>query len=63
MDGKKKYLIQITGSDLREIAMAANAHGGDGINVAPCDNGLEISIDLQFLQEVVLRILRGQSLI
>lgn len=63
MDGKKKYLIQITGSDLREIAMAANAHGGDGINIVPCDNGLEISIDLQFLQEVVLRILRGQSLI
>ena len=63
MDGKKKYLTQITGSDLREISMAANAHGGDGINIVQCDNGLEISIDLQFLQEVVLRILRGQSLI
>ncbi len=63
MDQNKKYLIEITRSDLREIAMAANAHGGDGINIVPCDNGLEISIDLQFLQEVVLRILRGQSLI
>ena len=63
MEPNKKYLIQITGSDLREIAMAANAHGGDGINIVPCDNGLEIAIDLQFLQEVVLRILRGQSLI
>ena len=63
MDANKKYLIEITGSDLREIAMAANAHGGDGINILKNDNGLEVSIDLQFLQEVVLRILRGQSLI
>lgn len=63
MDGKKKYLTEITRSDLMEIAMAANAHGGDGINVLPCEAGLEISIDLQFLQEVVMRILRGQSLV
>lgn len=63
MDGRKKYLTEITGSDLREIAMAANSHGGDGINVMKSDSGLEISIDMQFLQEVVTRILRRQSLI
>jgi hypothetical protein len=63
MRSDKKHLTEITGSDLREIAMAANAYGGDGINVMPVGDRLEISIDLQFLQEVVLRILRGQSLI
>ena len=63
MNSNKKYITEITGSDMREIAMAANAHGGDGIDVSKKDSGLEISIDLKFLQEVVLRILRGQSLI
>lgn len=63
MDADKKHITEITRRDLREIARAANARGGDGINVLANDGGLEISIDLQFLQNVVLRILRGQSLI
>ena len=62
MSPDKKYLTEITRNDLREIAMAANAHGGDGINVMPSNGGLEISIDLQFLQNVVLRIMRDQPL-
>ncbi len=45
MDANKKYLSDITRKDLEEIAAAANAHGGDGIDVTPTNDGLEISID------------------
>ena len=45
MNANKKYLSDITKKDLEEIAAAANAHGGDGIDVVPTNDGLEISID------------------
>ena len=45
MDGKKRYITQITTKDMQEIAAAANAHAGDGIDVIPTSEGLEISID------------------
>lgn len=41
----KKYIVQVTGKDMREIADAANAHGGEGVIVDRTQDGLEISID------------------
>lgn len=53
-----KHITEISRSDLRQIAAAANLHGGDGIDVTPTDAGLEISIDLEFLAMMVKRIIQ-----
>lgn len=53
-----KHITEISRSDLRQIAAAANLHGGDGIVVTPTDAGLEISIDLEYLAMMVKRIIQ-----
>ena len=49
MDGDKKYITQLSAQDLKEIAMAANTHSGEGVDVIPTNEGLEISIDRAWL--------------
>ena len=62
MDGKKRYITQITTKDMQEIAAAANSHGGDGIDVTPTGDGLEISIDRAQLTRWVQAIINGGSI-
>lgn len=58
----KKYLTQITSQDLREIADAANAFGGDGIDVKRTQDGLEISIDKEQLSRWIRVVVQGGKL-
>ena len=62
MDANKKYLSDITKKDLEEIAAAANAHGGDGIDVVPTNDGLEISIDRGQFTRWVKTIMSGGNI-
>ena len=62
MKPDKKYLTQITSQDLREIADAANAFGGDGINVQRTQDGLEISIDKEQLSRWIRVVVQGGKL-
>ena len=62
MDANKKFITQITRKDLSEIAAAANSHGGDGINVVPTGDGLEISIDTEQFSRWVRVIINGGKL-
>ena len=41
----KKYLTQVSASDLKEIARAANAEGGEGIEIRAKESVNEIRID------------------
>ena len=62
MNANKKYLSDITKKDLEEIAAAANAHGGDGIDVVPTNDGLEISIDRGQFTRWVKTIMSGGNI-
>ena len=62
MDANKRHITDITRRDLAEIAAAANAHGGDGIDVAPTKDGLEISIDRGQFTRWVKTIMNGGNI-
>ena len=62
MDADKKFITQISKKDLQEIAKAANAYSGDGINVTPTDAGLEIAIDKEQFSRWVHVIINGGKL-
>lgn len=62
MDGDKKYITQLSAQDLKEIAMAANSHGGEGANVRPTSDGLEISVDREWLTRCVRKIVNGEPI-
>ena len=62
MDGRKRYITQITTKDMQEIAAAANAHAGDGIDVIPTSEGLEISIDRAQFTRWVKTIMNGGTI-
>ena len=59
MESNKKYVTEITGSDLKQIAAAANAYPGVGINIERTDEGLEISVDREQLSRWVRTIIDG----
>ena len=59
MDRNKRYITQITRADLRDIADAANAYGGDGIDVHKTQNGLMVEIDRNQLTRWVKTIING----
>ena len=62
MNANKKHLTEISGSDLREIAAAANAQGGDGIVVSTVGDRMEISIDKNAFEHWVKVIMQGGNL-
>ena len=62
MDANKRHITDITRRDLEEIAAAANAHGGDGIDVTPSNDGLEISIDRGQFTRWVKTIMNGGAI-
>ncbi len=45
MNADIKYITQLSAADMKSIAAAANATGGDGILVAKGDSAMEIRID------------------
>ncbi len=62
MDTNKKYITEITRSDLKELAAAANAYGGDGIDVRNTEQGLKIEIDRNQFARWVKIVLSGGNL-
>ena len=62
MDRNKRYITQITRADLRDIADAANAYGGDGIDVSKTENGLMVKIDRDQLTRWVKTIINGGNI-
>lgn len=62
MDADKTHITNITKQDLREIAAAANAYGGEGIDVKLTADGLEISIDKNQLAYWIKYVVAGNSL-
>lgn len=62
MDKDKAYITEISKADLREIADAANAFGGDGIDVTRTDEGLMISIDRSQFTRWVKTIMNGGNI-
>lgn len=61
MDANKSYVTQITKNDLKEMADAANTHAGEGIVVTPTKDGLEISIDRQYLKMCIKACIAGNE--
>ena len=62
MDANKRYVTQLSARDLQEIAMAANSHGGEGVDVMPTSDGLEISVDREWLTRCVRKIVNGEPI-
>ncbi len=62
MDAQKRHITEITRRDLEEIAAAANAFGGDGIDVIPTVNGLSIEIDRDQFTRWVKTIINGGNI-
>ena len=62
MKADKRYVTQLSAMDLQEIAMAANSHGGDGVDVRPTHDGLEISVDREWLTRCVRKIMNGEPI-
>ncbi len=62
MDKDKAYITEISKADLREIAGAANAYAGDGIDVTRTDDGLMISIDRAQFTRWVKTIMNGGNI-
>lgn len=62
MDKNKTYITQITRADLSEIAAAANAYGGDGIDVRKTESGLMVEIDRGQLTRWVKTIINGGNI-
>ena len=62
MDRNKKYIFQLSETDLSEIADVANMQQGEGITLSRSEKGIEISIDKQSLRMWVQAIMRGQEI-
>lgn len=62
MDRNKKYVFQLSESDISEIADAANMQQGEGVTLSRSEKGIEISIDKQSLRMWVQAIIRGQEI-
>ena len=62
MDRNKRYITQITRADLRDMADAANAYGGDGIDVNKTEHGLMIELDRDQLTRWVKTIINGGNI-
>ena len=62
MNANKKYITEITRTDLREIADAANAYGGNGIDVHRTGQGLKIEIDRQQLVRWIKAVVAGRNI-
>lgn len=62
MDPNKRFVTSLTRQDIREIADAANAYAGDGIDVIRTPDGLEISIDKMQFTRWVKTIIEGGKL-
>lgn len=62
MDKNKKYITEITKADLEQLAAAANLHVGEGIDVTPTNDGLEISIDRQKLRRWIQMVIEGKPI-
>lgn len=62
MEPNKQYITQITTRDLKEIASAANAYAGDGIEVERTESGMLIRIDRGQLERWVKTIINGGNI-
>lgn len=62
MDRNKKYVFQLSESDISELADIANVQQGEGITLTRSEKGIEISIDKQSLRMWVQAIIRGQEI-
>lgn len=62
MDKNKRYITQLSGTDMREIADAANIHAADGIDIVRTPEGLEVSIDRAQLTRWVKTIINGGNI-
>lgn len=62
MEPNKQYITQITSRDLKEIAEAANAHPGDGIEIERTENGMLIRIDRGQFERWVKTIINGGNI-
>lgn len=62
MDANKRHITDITRRDLNEIADAANAYGGDGIDVERTNDGLKVSVDRGQLTRWVKTIMNGGNI-
>ena len=62
MNANIRHITDLTRRDLKQIADAANAHGGDGIDVVSTGEGLEISIDRDQFTRWVKTIMNGGSI-
>ena len=62
MDRNKKYVFQLSESDISEIADVANMQQGEGVTLSRSEKGIEISIDKQSLRMWVQAIMRGQEI-
>ena len=62
MDANKKHITDITRRDLEEIADAANAYGGDGIDVERTNDGLKVSVDRGQLTRWIKTIMNGGNI-
>lgn len=59
MDSNKSYLTQLNKQDLKELADVANIHAGEGIDLVRGSDGIEISIDRQYLKSCFRAFLDG----
>lgn len=62
MDANKRHITDITRRDIKEIADAANAYGGDGIDVERTNDGLKVSVDRGQLTRWVKTIMNGGNI-
>ena len=62
MEANKQYITQITARDLKEIASAANAYPGDGIEIEHTENGMLIRIDRGQFERWVKTIINGGNI-
>jgi len=62
VDANKRYVTQISGKDMKEIAAAANIHAGEGIVVTQTESGLEVSVDLVILQNWIKTVIQGGNI-
>lgn len=62
MDANKKHITDLTRRDLKEIADAANAHPGDGIDIERTNDGLRVSVDRGQFTRWVKTIMNGGNI-
>ena len=62
MDRNKKYVFQLSESDMAELADVANIQQGEGITLQRTEKGIEVSLDKQSLRMWVQAIIRGQEI-